>query len=158
MPIRVFFINADGYLADIYQSTWGGAWVNGSLADRQFQVGSQQFGDAYNSISAGWCPFEYATVFAMGTDLIIYAFQSSGEDAIGNGGTWSVVWQSDTFLVNSAVNTAAVCLLSIDPAPPVLFVNEFDGIENTGQLISVINGSKSTLSNSIPACKRHRLT
>jgi hypothetical protein len=153
VPIRVFFINADGYLADIYQSTWGGAWVNGSLADRQFQVGEQEFGQAFNSISAGWCSFEDATVFAMGTDLRIYAFQASGEDAQGNGGTWSIVWQSDKFSVSVAVNTAALCLLSIDPAPPVLFINEFDGIESTGQLISVINGSKSISLNSALACK-----
>lgn len=31
LPLRVFFINAGGYLADIYQTTWGGPWINGSL-------------------------------------------------------------------------------------------------------------------------------
>jgi hypothetical protein len=145
IPIRVFFINARGFLADIYQTTWGGPWVNGSLSQRQFTVGDQNFGEGSNSISAVACDDIGVTVYAMSTGGILYAFQLSGDDTDGNGGTWNIVWQDSEAGSVQAVNIAAVCLMPDSISNPPLFINSFDGIENTGQLITWFNNSMPNL-------------
>jgi hypothetical protein len=135
LPIRVFFVNLDGYLADIYQSIWGGPWNNGSLSRRQFTVPLPTKGGWYNSISADWC--SGAIVYAQGTDRILYGFEISGDDDQGNGGTWDIAWQKSLEDFDEVVNIATVCL----PNTGVLFINT--GSTDTGQLVSWFNTSTS---------------
>lgn len=78
----------------------------------------------------------------MGTDWQLYAFQISGYAKDGSGGSWNVVWQADGGGGVTAVNIAAFCLMPADWPPP-LFVNAFDLVGSTGQLVSWFNTSMS---------------
>ncbi|KAE9366574.1 hypothetical protein N431DRAFT_471620 [Stipitochalara longipes BDJ] len=77
----------------------------------------------------------------------LYAFQLSGEDDNGNGGTWSIVWQdSEAGSISSVgVNIAAVCLMPDSSSHPPLFINVFDGIEETGKLVTWFNNTNVTV-------------
>lgn len=77
----------------------------------------------------------------MRTDGILYAFQLSGDDTDGNGETWNIVWQGNEAGGLQAVNIAAVCLMVDSNSNPPLFINSFDGIEKTRQLVSWFNNS-----------------
>ncbi|KAH8674525.1 hypothetical protein BGZ60DRAFT_526482 [Tricladium varicosporioides] len=137
MPIYVFFINADGYLADVFQDTYGGSWSNGTLADRHFQPGEIDLGKRAKTLSASWCSGVSLTVFVEGDDLEIHAFQmirtrtSSGSIT----STWTALSGrfGGTKQVSSADNIASVCWFNGLGIPPV-FVNSYTGIESTGRL------------------------
>lgn len=120
--------------------------MNGSLSQRQFRVATVYWDEGYDSIAAAWC--DSAFVYAMGTDLKFYGFKISGDDSEGNGGTWNVVWQSDSVETNVAFNIASVCLLPAD-GPPPLFINAFDGNSETGSVTSVLNNSEYHFANTI---------
>jgi hypothetical protein len=87
----------------------------------------------------------------MSREGILYAFQLSGDDTDGNGGTWNIVWQDNEAGSVQAVNIAAVCLMPDSTSNPPLFINSFDGIENTGQLVTWFGNSMFKLHSRPPS-------
>jgi hypothetical protein len=73
---HVFFINTDGFVVDIIQTTKGGPWQNGTLADQMYFIPQDIWADSLFSISAVFCHMrEWPTVYVQATDLKIHAFQ-----------------------------------------------------------------------------------
>lgn len=140
VPIRVFFINTDGFLADIFQDVYGGTWTNGSLANRRFRPGlSNLMGARSKSLSASWCSGESLTLFVEASDFTINAFQLSETKTTS---TWSLIPGNygDTKPVSSSDNFASVCGFDGLGVPPV-FVNAYNGTESMGRLYIWFNNS-----------------
>lgn len=135
VPIRVFFINTDGILADIFQDVYGGAWANGSLIDRRFRP--RMLSPTSKSLSASWCSGEPLILFVEGKDGKINAFQLSENKTSS---AWSLIpgsygdtSTSDTF--------ASVCGFPTGLSVPPVFVSSYDGLEATGHLYAWWNNS-----------------
>ena len=81
LPIRVFFVNTDGFLADIIQEEYGGTWANGSLFRQQFSpyliLGREGLGIRTNAMDASWCDEQGPVVYLHRKDTELVAFQLS---------------------------------------------------------------------------------
>jgi len=138
LPIRVFFVNTDGFLADVYQDIYGGTWTNGSLADRRFRPYAAKIqGITHNSLSVSWCGS--LILYVEAEDLTIVAFQLSTSKTSSS---WSLIPGNygNTKDVSSSDNFASVCGFGGLGLPPV-FVNAYGGTESTGVIYTWWNNS-----------------
>jgi hypothetical protein len=144
LPIRVFFVNTDGFLADVYQDIYGGSWTNGSLVDRRFRpYAAKVQGVTHRSLSVSWCDGESLTLFVEAADLTINAFQLTTTETSSS---WSLIPGNYGNIkdISSSDNFASVCGFDGLGVPPV-FVNYYGGNNPTGSIYTWWNNSTYTL-------------
>jgi hypothetical protein len=154
LPIRVFFVTPEGYLADIFQAENGGAWANGTLRDQQYRPGFLALATRTISIPATWCAGDFPVVFVQGDDLSIKAFQLVGKKettTTSSTYTWESVPGNYGGLsgISSSLNFNAVCGLEPAADPDenssIVFYNTYSGTETTGHLNTAIDNSRYLL-------------
>ncbi|EPE30840.1 Fucose-specific lectin [Glarea lozoyensis ATCC 20868] len=155
LPIRVFFITPEGYLADIFQTESGGAWADGTLRDQQYKPGFLALATRTISISATWCKGDFPVVFVQGDDLSIKAFQlvdKKETTTTSSTYTWESVPGNYGGLsgITSSLNFDAVCGLqpAADPEEnsSIVFYNTYTGTETTGHLNTAIDNDTAPVS------------
>lgn len=143
LPIRVFFVNTEGYLADIIQEEYDGPWANGSLSQKQFSpsliVGNASLDIRTNAIDASWCDGQGPVVYVQGKNTELVAFQF---DSTADSSTWFTVpgLHGSNWLFSedysASMNFASVCMFDGYGIAPV-FVNQFEPDRETGWLLFV---------------------
>jgi hypothetical protein len=153
LPIRVFFVNTDGFLADIIQEEYGGTWANGSLSQQNispyFILGSAGLGIRTNAIDASWCDGQGPVVYVQGKGINLVAFQLSSAEGSSS---WSTVpgYHGSTMVEASSlsVNIASACMFDGHGTAPVL-MNLFEPAKETGWL-NMFTGENCKYTGSVP--------